>query len=170
MSNTFVFYLLYISVIGDEILKGSTADTNSHFLCKTLRNKGIVLKKISVVGDDINDISREIKEFSKNYDLVFTSGGIGPTHDDRTLSSLATAFNDVLEPRRDFQEGIFKKIVRSDSVLAFNGALEHMCNIPKTAELLWSEKSSFPLIRMRNVIVLPGVPKYCIKGIKEFEV
>ena len=74
-----------IIVIGDEILKGQTLDTNTHFLTQNLHRRGIRVVRVSVIPDDIEVISKEIKTFSEKYDFVLTSGGIGPTHDDVTF-------------------------------------------------------------------------------------
>ena len=73
-----------IIIIGDEILKGQTSDTNTLFLTKRLRELGVKVKKVSVISDEVDVISEEVKAFSKSYRYVFTSGGIGPTHDDVT--------------------------------------------------------------------------------------
>ena len=73
-----------IIIIGDEILKGQTSDTNTLFLTKRLKELGVKVKKISVISDEVDVISEEVKAFSKAYRYVFTSGGIGPTHDDVT--------------------------------------------------------------------------------------
>ena len=74
-----------IIIIGDEILKGQTLDTNTHFLTQNLHRRGIRVVRVSVIPDDIETISCEVKTFSEKYDFVLTSGGIGPTHDDVTF-------------------------------------------------------------------------------------
>ncbi|KAL1451154.1 hypothetical protein WDU94_003442, partial [Cyamophila willieti] len=85
-----------IVVIGDEILKAQVEDTNSRFLCKTLRNYGIRVTRISVIPDDIRIIANEVRALSEANNYVITTGGIGPTHDDVTYESLALAFNQSL--------------------------------------------------------------------------
>ncbi|PIC43286.1 hypothetical protein B9Z55_004077 [Caenorhabditis nigoni] len=95
-----------IVVIGDEILKGTTRDTNSHFLCKRLHKLGVNIKKIAVVGDDISEISREVQSASGAYDYVITSGGVGPTHDDKTYLGLAHAFTDQLHFSDEIRQAV----------------------------------------------------------------
>jgi molybdenum cofactor synthesis domain-containing protein len=78
-----------IVIIGNEVLSGKTQDINSHFFCRELRQLGVEVKKISTIQDEIELIGREVAEFSKHFDFVFTSGGIGPTHDDVTIEGIA---------------------------------------------------------------------------------
>ena len=85
-----------IIIIGNEVLSGKTLDTNSNYLCKTLYEIGVECKEISVVQDIEKNIIEKVNLFRKNFDYVFTTGGIGPTHDDITSKSIAKAFNDKL--------------------------------------------------------------------------
>lgn len=77
--------LFPVAVIGDEILKGHVQDANSHYLCKQLWQLGVKVGKIAVVADELDRIAEEVKLQAPLYDFVFTTGGIGPTHDDVTL-------------------------------------------------------------------------------------
>src|SRR5215468_10549523 len=81
-----------IIVIGNEILSGKTRDENSPYLVRELRDLGVDVRKICVVPDELRLISHEVKDFSKSYDYVFTTGGVGPTHDDLTMNGIAAAF------------------------------------------------------------------------------
>ena len=81
-----------IIIIGDEILKGQTQDTNTHFLAKNLKTCGFKLERVVVISDDIDIIAEEVKQFSDNFDYVLTSGGVGPTHDDVTYEGVAKGF------------------------------------------------------------------------------
>src|ERR1043165_5415673 len=78
-----------IVIIGNEVLSGKTRDTNSHFFCTELRQLGVEVQKISTIQDDIEIIGKEAASFSERFDYVFTSGGVGPTHDDVTIEGVA---------------------------------------------------------------------------------
>src|SRR5210317_1965914 len=88
-------------VIGDEILSGRTRDANMHYLAGQLTERGIDLKEVRVVSDDRDAIIAAVKALSAGYDHVFTSGGIGPTHDDITADCIAAAFDDHIDVRPD---------------------------------------------------------------------
>ena len=81
-----------IVIIGNEVLSGKTQDTNSYFLCTELRQLGVEVQKIATIQDEIELIGREVAEFSRRFDFVFTSGGVGPTHDDVTIDGIAHGF------------------------------------------------------------------------------
>ncbi|TMA05139.1 MAG: hypothetical protein E6J89_19420 [Deltaproteobacteria bacterium] len=77
-----------IVIIGNEVLSGKTQDTNSHFLCRELRELGVEVHRISVIPDEIELIGKEVAAFSRAFDYVFTTGGVGPTHDDVTMAGI----------------------------------------------------------------------------------
>src|SRR5688500_19941438 len=82
-----------IIIIGNEVLSGKTQDTDSHFLCVELRRLGVEVQKISTIQDEIDLIGQEVGYFSKRFDFVFTTGGVGPTHDDVTIEGVARGFS-----------------------------------------------------------------------------
>ncbi|CAM1330225.1 FLAD1 (predicted) [Pycnogonum litorale] len=174
-----------IIIIGDEILKGFTVDTNSHFLCKGLYNLGIKVGKISVVGDKIEDIADEVSSFSKKYTYVLTSGGIGPTHDDVTFAGVAAAFDDNLEQNHrivDLLKNYYEKMQLdlaadqkySDESKRKLRAASKLAMIPSTSTLYHpgdannSTKQQFPLVRVRNVYIFPGIPSYLERSFTYF--
>ncbi|XP_064634577.1 FAD synthase-like isoform X2 [Lineus longissimus] len=145
-------------LIGDEILKGQVRDTNSHFFCKRLFAIGVKVERISVISDDLDTIAEEVAKFSKKYTHVITSGGIGPTHDDKTVEGVAKAFNEPLHLHPELAE-LCKKYFHSD-----NGAYMKFANVPESAKLQYGtdkktgRKNYFPLISVNNVYIFPGVP------------
>src|SRR5919204_6882478 len=95
-----------IIVIGNEILSGKTKDENSPYLTRELRDLGVDVRKISVIPDELNLISDEVKQFSNSYDYVFTTGGVGPTHDDLTMEGIAAAFGRRMHRHPDLEASI----------------------------------------------------------------
>lgn len=164
-----------IIVIGDEILKGSTKDSNSYFMCKRLHDRGVIVRKISVIGDGVDEIAEEVKKFSCVYDFVFTSGGIGPTHDDRTFAGVAQAFDDELSANDELRS-ILEVFLRRSKLKDVSGTAEKFSKIPKSAKLIWgsirtseNETNRFPFFQVRNVVVLPGVPRLCEQSFAQLE-
>ncbi|XP_058797357.1 FAD synthase-like [Phymastichus coffea] len=155
-----------IIVIGNEILKGQVKDTNSHFICKHLYRCGVKVEKISVVSDDVDQIAKEIKEFSGMFTHVITSGGIGPTHDDVTYEGLAKAFGDKLHKHPTLAEIIRTYFGVADPL---SPAYKLAC-IPKKAILKFginkttSVPLNFPCVILENVYVFPGSPVFLQTG------
>ncbi len=142
-------------VIGDEILSGRTIDQNINFLAKNLSQIGICLTEVRVVGDFENEIINAINELRKKFDYVFTSGGIGPTHDDITSLSIAKAFDQDLI-LNEIAHQILIQYYGENNV---NEARLKMAYLPRTASLLDNPISSAPGFRIENVFVMAGIPK-----------
>jgi FAD synthetase len=144
-----------IVVIGNEILSGKITDSNSGFLARALRRAGVSLERIFVIPDDVDVISSTVATAAATYDLVFTSGGIGPTHDDLTIEGIAAAF--ALPVVEDATlRGAIEKVAGEKTPSA---AMLRMALIPEGAELVGGDGDFFPTVRVRNVYVLPGVPE-----------
>ena len=143
-------------VIGDEILSGRTRDANMHFLAGQLTERGIDLKEVRVVSDDAQAIIAAVKALSTSYDHVFTSGGIGPTHDDITADCIAAAFGVPIDVREDARALLQAHYDRSGQEL--NAARLRMARIPDGAELIDNPVSTAPGFSLGNVHVMAGVP------------
>lgn len=142
-----------IIIIGDEILTGKVQDDNAYFMARELFAHGLHLGKISVIADSVHEIAEEVKTFSERYDYVFTSGGIGPTHDDVTIEGIAAAFHvrPVINP-------MLRSILEKRQGTLTREQLK-MAEVPEGAELYADETLSFPLIRFRNIYIFPGIPQ-----------
>ena len=143
-----------IIVIGDEILSGRTKDTNSHFIAKKLIESGIQLEEIRVIQDKKELIIKSVLEFHKNFTYVFTTGGIGPTHDDITSESIAEAFNQEY----CFHEEAYKILEEYYPKGKFNEGRKKMAKMPKNVKLILNPLSAAPGFIINNIYVLPGVP------------
>ena len=143
-----------IILIGNEILSGKIADANAAYLCRELRGLGVDVRRISVIPDEVELIADEVGRFSRDYDVVFTSGGVGPTHDDVTIEGVAHAMS-VKVVRHPRLVGILESYYRE----RLNDAHLKMAEMPEGAELVGGEPLRFPTIVMKNVYILPGVPE-----------
>lgn len=143
-------------VIGDEILSGRTRDSNMYHLAGELTNAGIDLKEVRVVGDERGTIIAAVQALSNAHDYVFTSGGIGPTHDDITADCIAAAFDCAIDVRDDARAILAEHYAKSGTEL--NSARLRMARIPDGAELIENPVSAAPGFRLENVHVMAGVP------------
>jgi len=144
-----------ILIIGDEILSGRTIDTNTNTIAKALTQAGIRLMEVHTIPDDIALISARINAFREKFDYVFTSGGIGPTHDDKTAQALAEAFERPLSLN---QEAYQLLVTHYGSENNINEGRRKMAYLPEGAQLIHNPISAAPGIQMDNVFVLAGVP------------
>lgn len=143
-------------VIGDEILSGRTRDANMHYLAGQLTERGIDLCEVRVVSDDADSIIDATKALAAAYDHVFTSGGIGPTHDDITADCIAAAFDAPIDIRDDARALLQAHYDRSGQEL--NAARLRMARIPDGATLIDNPVSTAPGFTLHNVHVMAGVP------------
>lgn len=141
-------------IIGNELLTGKIQEANLRVLALELRSLGIELLRVSMVLDDIETIAEEVRLLARSHDVVFTSGGVGPTHDDVTIEAVARAF-DV-------------PVVRSENIAEMlRGYYRERCTeghlrmalVPEGAELVNNSEVAWPAVVMRNVWMLPGIPE-----------
>ena len=141
-------------LIGNELLSGKIRDENLFDLARTLRSIGVRLERVLMVEDDREIIAREVRQLSDAFDVVFTSGGVGPTHDDLTLESVADAFG--VKALFDDQ---LEALLRRSYGDRFREGHRRMALVPEGAELVATGEVPWPTVVMRNVWVLPGVPQ-----------
>lgn len=141
-------------VIGNEILSGKITDTNTAFLARGLFELGIELRRVVVCGDEVDTIVRELNALRSTHDLVFTSGGVGPTHDDVTIEGVAAAFD-----RPVVRSEAVEKVIRHYYGERATDAHFRMANMPEGGEMLRSAEAPWPTVVIENVYVLPGVPE-----------
>ncbi len=143
-------------VIGDEILSGRTRDSNMHYLAGRLSEIGVDLMEVRVVSDQHGAIIGAVQALSRAYEYVFTSGGIGPTHDDITADCIAAAFDRTIDVRDDARAILAEHYERSKTEL--NTARLRMARIPQGATLIENPVSAAPGFKVENVHVMAGVP------------
>ena len=143
-----------IIIIGNEVLSGKTQDTNSHFLCVELRRLGVEVQKISTIQDEIDLIGQEVANFSKRFDFVFTTGGVGPTHDDVTIEGIAQGFSVPVIRHPEIENRMRQRLGGE-----VNDARLRMANVPEGAVLLATEALFAPVMNIHNVYIFPGIPR-----------
>jgi len=142
-------------IIGDEILSGRTQDLNLSYLASWLNEAGIQLAEVRVVPDVTAEIAAAVNALRSKYDYVFTTGGIGPTHDDITAESIAEAFG---VPVIQHPEA-YRRMEAHYGPEKFTEARKRMTRVPEGAELIDNPVSIAPGIRIDNVFIMAGVPK-----------
>ena len=146
-----------ILVIGEEILSAKVEEENARYLARELRSLGVAVRRIDVIPDEIDEIAEAARNMSSRYDYVFTSGGVGPTHDDVTMAAVAKAFG--LRPTRNLE---LEAKIRSAMGPNLHERDLRMADIPDGARLLYGpdgDRSRWPVVAVRNVYLLPGVPE-----------
>ena len=154
-----------ILIIGNEILSGRTQDTNTSTLSLWLNSIGVRVQEVRIIPDIEDTIVNSVNSLRKIYDYVFTTGGIGPTHDDITAQSIAKAFNLDYEIHKEGYK-ILEKYYKPGE---FNEGRQKMIWMPKNAKLLLNPTSGAPGFSVENVFCLPGVPsilKSMLGGLK----
>jgi molybdenum cofactor synthesis domain-containing protein len=142
-----------IVIIGDEILSGKFAEENAAFLIGELRALGVDLRRITFVPDDLDDIAATVVDFARRFDYVFTSGGVGPTHDDVTMAAIAKGFGTTVarHPELEARVRAYWKDELADANL-------RMADAPTGAELVYGKDQLWPVVALHNVYIMPGVP------------
>jgi molybdenum cofactor synthesis domain-containing protein len=143
-----------VILIGDELLSGRTQDTNLATIAKWLEPLGVQVGEARIIADNAVIISETVKAFSDRFDYVFTTGGIGPTHDDITADSIAAAFGLGISEREDAIEMLRERYELSE----LNAARRRMARIPNGASLIKNPVSQAPGFQTKNVFTLAGVP------------
>jgi len=148
-------YTAGVIVIGDEILSGRTQDTNSNFIADKLTKEGIKLEEILVIQDVKEIIKENVINFSSKYSYVFTTGGIGPTHDDITSESISEALQLNCETNIQAFEILNNYYPEGE----FNESRQRMAKMPVGSELILNPMTAAPGFKIKNIFVLPGVPE-----------
>ena len=163
-----------IIIIGNEILSGRTQDKNIAFISNWLNiNCGISISEVRIIPDVENTIVSNIRSLSKKFNYVFTTGGIGPTHDDITAKSIAKAFR----VKYGYHKEAYKILENYYGKSKFNDGRKKMAKMPITSKLIYNPSSAAPWFVTKNVLSLPGVPsilnsmienckKYLVGGLK----
>ena len=142
-----------IVIIGDEILTGKFVEENGAFLIGELRALGVELRRITVIPDELDDIAATVTDFARRFDHVFTSGGVGPTHDDVTMAAIAQGFGTRL-----VREPVLEAKIRAYWGAKLDAPNLRLADVPEGAALVYGKDEVWPVVAYGNVYILPGVP------------
>jgi molybdenum cofactor synthesis domain-containing protein len=144
-----------ILIIGNEILTAKVQDENAPYLLRGLRELGIQVRRVHTIPDVIDEIADEVRCFSSRWRYVFTTGGVGPTHDDVTMDGVALAFGRKLALHPEMHHSL-RHAMRGAEL---NESQRKMCMLPEGAQLITSRDMWFPLVQVENVFIFPGIPR-----------
>lgn len=141
-------------IVGNELLSGKVAEANLVELARTLRSLGVTLERVVMLPDTLPTLAPEIRSLSRSHDVVFTSGGVGPTHDDLTIAAVAAAFEtNVVE------DATLRALILAAYRERATETHYRMALVPNGAELAAGPDGTWPIAVMHNVWILPGVPE-----------
>jgi molybdenum cofactor synthesis domain-containing protein len=143
-----------ILIIGNEILSGKVTDVNSTWLAGELRRLGVELRRVEVIPDDVNDIGEAVARLSRTYTYLFTSGGVGPTHDDLTIEGIAAGLG-----REVYRHPLLEQTIRDYYGEPVDEAHLRMALVPRGAEVVAGPGIPIPVVTVDNITILPGIPK-----------
>ena len=144
-----------ILIIGNEILSGRTQDLNVSFISNWLNDScGIKVEEVRIVSDNEKIIIKTVNELRKKFNYVFTTGGIGPTHDDITAESISKAF----KVKYEYHKEAFTILEKYYGKIKFNDGRKKMSKMPRGSRLIYNPSSAAPGFKIDNVFCLPGVP------------
>ncbi len=143
-----------VIIVGDELLTGKVRDSNGPQLVSLLREQGVTLVRVAYVADGVEDIADEVGRCATRHDAVVTSGGLGPTHDDRTVEGVARGLGVPV-----VRHGALEAMVRTLWGERVNDAALRLADVPAGARLLAGGDGLLPVVVVRNVYLLPGLPR-----------
>jgi len=141
-------------VIGNEILSGKVVDTNSTFLAQQLRSLGVSLRRVVIIPDEVDVIAAEVRALRETVDVLFTSGGVGPTHDDVTIAGVARGLG-----RAVVRHPALERTLREYFGADVNDARLRLAEVVEGTELEYEGNLSFPTFRVESIYILPGIPE-----------
>lgn len=156
-----------ILIVGDEILNGMTPDTNTHAAAVALKEHNVPLSKVVVVSDNQDSIVSEIHNMQKEVDVIITSGGVGPTHDDVTIKSVAAALDCSMEIN-DEMATLLKTKMNDNKEDELSEAQVKMATLPSLSKLKYLSEieGDWPVLQCSNIFILPGVPQFFQKKVE----
>jgi FAD synthetase len=147
---------LGLILIGEELLSGKIDDSNGPYTIRKARNHGLKMREMACIGDDIDVIAETVRRFSDNYDIVVTSGGVGPTHDDLTMNGIARAFDVGMHTDDKIRAQIEERFGDDPEALR---VWVRMARVPENCTSIYDE-ARLPIFVVENVHILPGVPQF----------